>query len=383
MKTRTFKLALFISALLFSFACKKPFEHDAISDSATLLVVEGTINQGGQTSIMLSRTLKLADKSVLQMEKGAKVQVEGSNNSILALTESAAGVYTLPNTTFNATLQYRLRIKTIAGKEYLSDLMSVRTTPAIDSLNWRRERDGVGLYVDAHDSNNNTKYYQWDYVETWEQRSVGYSDYVYYTVNSSIGTRDYAEILKMLTCWKNEASTNILISSTTKLSSDVVDDFQLALIPNRSEKLGVRYSILVKQYAIGKEAYDYLTLMKRNSEQLGSIFDNQPTDIIGNIKCISNPDERVIGFLNISQIIEKRIFINNSQLPSWNFILGCEPIVVKNHTDSLRNAFSSGANLIVTSNIGLDGRIQSYDANSSLCLDCRTRGGSNVKPIFW
>ncbi|HEY1061610.1 MAG TPA: DUF4249 domain-containing protein [Daejeonella sp.] len=383
MKTRIFKLILCISVLLFSLSCKKPFEHDAISDSATLLVVEGIINQGGQTNIMLSRTLKIADKSVLQMEKGAKVQVEGSNNSILALTESAAGIYTLPNTTFNATLQYRLRIKTIAGKEYLSDLMPVRTTPAIDSLNWRRERDGVGLYVDAHDSNNNTKYYQWDYVETWEQRSVGYSDYVYNTVSSSIGSRDYAEILKMFTCWKNESSTNILISSTTKLSSDVVDDFQLALIPNRSEKLGVRYSILVKQYAIGKEAYDYLTLMKRNSEQLGSIFDNQPTDIIGNIKCISNPDERVIGFLNISQIIEKRIFINNSQLPSWNFILGCEPIVVKNHKDSLRNAFSSGANLIVTSNIGLDGRIQSYDANSSLCLDCRTRGGSNVKPIFW
>ena len=381
MKTRIFKLILCISVLLFSLACKKPFEHDAISDSATLLVVEGIINQGGQTNIMLSRTLKLADKSVLQMEKGAKVQVEGSNNSILALTESAAGIYTLPNTTFNATLQYRLRIKTIAGKEYLSDLMSVRTTPAIDSLNWRREREGVGLYIDAHDSNNNTKYYQWDYLETWEQRSVGYSDYVY--KDSRVQNRDYIESLKIFTCWKNEASTNILISSTTKLSSDVVDDFQLALIPNRSEKLGVRYSILVKQYAIGKEAYDYLTLMKRNSEQLGSLFDNQPTDIIGNIKCISNPDERVIGFLNISQIIEKRIFINNSQLPSWNFSLVCEPIVIRNHKDSLSNAFSSGALLITTYNLSAFGTIVSYNGNTALCLDCRTRGGSSVKPSFW
>ena len=381
MKTRTLKLILCISVLLFSFSCKKPFEHDAISDSATLLVVEGIINQGGQTNIMLSRTLKLADKSVLQMEKGAKVQVEGSNNSILALTESAAGIYTLPNTTFNATLQYRLRIKTIAGKEYLSDLMSVRTTPAIDSLNWRREREGVGLYIDAHDSNNNTKYYQWDYLETWEQRSVGYSDYVY--KDSRVQNRDYIESLKIFTCWKNEASTNILISSTTKLSSDVVDDFQLALIPNRSEKLGVRYSILVKQYAIGKEAYDYLTLMKRNSEQLGSLFDNQPTDIIGNIKCISNPDERVIGFLNISQIIEKRIFINNSQLPSWNFSLVCEPIVIRNHKDSLSNAFSSGALLITTYNLSAFGTIVSYNGNTALCLDCRTRGGSSVKPSFW
>ncbi|MDP3467334.1 MAG: DUF4249 domain-containing protein [Daejeonella sp.] len=381
MKTRIFKLILCISVLLFSFSCKKPFEHDAISDSPTLLVVEGIINQGGQTNILISRTLKLSDKSVVQMEKGAKVQVEGSNNTILALTESSAGIYTLPSTTFNTNLQYRLRIKTIAGKEYLSDLMSVRSTPAIDSLNWRRERDGVGLYIDAHDSNNNTKYYQWDYLETWEQHSVGYSDYVY--KNNIVQNRDYLESLKIFTCWKNEASTNILISSTAKLSSDVVDDYQLALIPNRSERLGVRYSILVRQYAIGREAYEYLTLMKRNSEQMGSIFDNQPSDLVGNIQCVSNPNERVIGFINISQIVEKRIFINNNQVPAWNFNLACEPIVVRNHKDSLYAAFVTGMNLITTYNLSAAGTIESYNGNTSICLDCRTRGGSNVKPAFW
>jgi len=381
MKTRTCKLILFISVLLCSLSCKKPFEHDAIIDSPTLLVVEGTINQGGQTSILLSRTLKLTDKSVVQMEKGAKVQVEGTNNSILPLTESSTGVYTLPSTTFNPNLQYRLRIKTIAGKEYLSDLMSVRATPAIDSLNWRRERDGVRIYIDAHDSNNNTKYYQWDYIETWEQRSVEFSDYVY--KDARVQSRDPIESFKIFTCWKNGASTNILINSTAKLSSDVVNDFQLALIPNRSEKLGFRYSILVKQFAIGKEAYEYLTLMKRNSEQQGSLFDNQPSDIVGNIKCISNPAERAIGFINISQIVEKRIFINNNQVPAWNFDLTCGAIVVKNQKDSLNSAFVTGMNLITTYNLSAKGEIESYNGNTAICLDCRTRGGSNVKPLFW
>lgn len=381
MKTRIFKLILCISVLLFSMSCKKPFEHDAISDSATLLVVEGVINQGGQTNIVLSRTLKLSDKSVVQMEKGAKVQVEGSNNTILPLTESSAGIYTLPATTFNTTLQYRLRIKTVAGKEYLSDLMSVRTTPVIDSLNWRREREGVGIYIDAHDSKNNTRYYQWDYLETWEQHSVEFSDYVY--KDARVQSRDPLESFKIFTCWKNEASTNILINSTVKLNSDVVDDFQLALIPNRSERLGVRYSMLVKQYAIGKEAFEYLTLMKRNSEQQGSLFDNQPSDIVGNIKCISNPNERVIGFINISQVIEKRIFINNNQVPEWNFDLTCGAIVVRNHKDSLNAAFVTGMNLITTYNLGATGAIESYNGNTAICLDCRTRGGSNVKPLFW
>jgi hypothetical protein len=380
MKTRTIKLIIFISTLLFSLSCKKPFENDVISDSPALLVVEGIINQGGQTSILLSRSLKLSDKSVVQMEKGAKVQVEGTNNTILALTESSAGIYTLPNTTFNSNLQYRLRIKTIGGKEYLSELMSVLTSPAIDSLNWRRERDGVDIYIDAQDNSNNTKYYQWDYIETWEQRSVEFSDYIY--KDGKVQDRDPIEKAKIFTCWKNESSTNILINSTAKLSSDVVDNFPLALIPNRSEKLGVRYSMLVRQYAISREAFEYLTLMKRNSEQIGSIFDNQPSDIIGNIKCISNPNERVIGFITISQIVQRRIFINNNQVPNWNFSLTCSPMVIRNQKDSLEAAFLTGSNLITTYNSGFIG-IESYNANTALCLDCRTRGGNNVKPSFW
>jgi hypothetical protein len=381
MKTSTIKLIIFISTMLFSLSCKKPFEHDAISDSPTLLVVEGIINQGGQTSILLSRSLKLSNKSVVQMEKGAKVQVEGTNNTILALTESSAGVYTLPSTTFNSNLKYRLRIKTIGGKEYLSELMSVLTSPAIDSLNWRRERDGIGIYIDAQDKSNNTKYYQWDYTETWEQRSVEFSDYIY--KDAKIQDRDPIEKAKIFTCWKNQSSTNILINSTAKLSYDVVDDFPLALIPNRSERLGIRYTMLVRQYAISREAFEYLTLMKRNSEQIGSIFDNQPSDIIGNIKCISNPNERVIGFITISQIVQRRIFINNNQVPNWNFSLTCNPLVIRNHKDSLQAAFLTGSNLITTYNVSTSGAIESYNANTALCLDCRTRGGSNVKPSFW
>jgi hypothetical protein len=162
-----------------------------------------------------------------------------------------------------------------------------------------------------------------------------------------------------------------------------VDNFPLALIPNRSEKLGIRYSMLVRQYAISREAFEYLTLMKRNSEQIGSIFDNQPSDIIGNIKCISNPNERVIGFITISQIVQRRIFINNNQVPNWNFSLTCNPLVIRNHKDSLQAAFLTGSNLITTYNVSLSGAIESYNANTALCLDCRTRGGSNVKPSFW
>ncbi len=378
---RTHTYLVFMSVLLFSFACKKAFEHEAITDSPSLLVVEGIINPGGQTRISLTRSLTISEKTAAKAEKGAKLQIEGSTNTIFPLTESSAGVYTLQSVNLSINQQYRLRIKTVAGKEYLSELMSIRTTPAIDSLVWKKDAGGVGIYVNAHDTNNKTTYYQWDYEETWEQHSFDFSAFIY--KDAKIQDRSTSEIPLLYTCWRSIASTNILLTSTVKLGADVVNNFPLVHNANGVEKLGVRYSILVRQYAIGREAYEYLSLMKRNSEQQGSLFDNQPSEIIGNIKCITDPKEKVIGFLTISQVIEKRIFIKNDQLPGWNFNRSCSVLTVRNNKDSLARAFTGGINLVTSSNLGASGLIESYSGGSADCIDCRTRGGSNVKPAFW
>lgn len=377
---RNYITTVILSILFFSLACKKPFIHDGITESPSLLVVEGVINTAGQTTIYLSRTLKLADKLKASSEIKAKVQVEGQNNTVFPLTETAAGTYSAPQMNLNPNQQYRLRIKTTSGKEYLSDLMTVRTTPAIDSVNWEKTTEGVKIYVNAHDSQNNTKYYQWDYQETWEIRSSAYSENIY--KNGVMVARDQNEMLALFTCYVTEKSTGLLIASTAKLSSDVVHRFPLVTIQNRAEKLDVRYSILTKQYAIGQEAFEYLSIMKRNSEQQGSIFDIQPSEINGNIKCISNPNEMVIGFMTISGIMEKRIFINYTQVPGWNFNMNCGTLTVPNRKDSLDAYFKDGKNLVTISNLGASGKIETYNGSTANCLDCRLKG-SSIKPAFW
>ena len=377
---RNYITTVILSILFFSLACKKPFIHDGITESPSLLVVEGVINTAGQTTIYLSRTLKLADKLKASSEIKAKVQVEGQNNTVFPLTETAAGTYSAPQMNLNPNQQYRLRIKTASGKEYLSDLMTVRTTPAIDSVNWEKTTEGVKIYVNAHDSKNNTKYYQWDYQETWEIRSSAYSENIY--KNGVMVARDQNEMLALFTCYVTEKSTGLLIASTAKLSSDVVHRFPLVTFQNRAEKLDVRYSILTKQYAIGQEAFEYLSIMKRNSEQQGSIFDIQPSEINGNIKCISNPNEMVIGFMTISGIMEKRIFINYTQVPGWNFNMNCGTLTVPNRKDSLDAYFKDGKNLVTISNLGASGKIETYNGSTANCLDCRLKG-SSIKPAFW
>jgi hypothetical protein len=50
----------------------------------------------------------------------------------------------------------------------LSEFAEVRITPQLDSVSWKQENNGVRIYASTHDPNNNTRYYKWDYEETWE-----------------------------------------------------------------------------------------------------------------------------------------------------------------------------------------------------------------------
>ena len=56
-----------------------------------------------------------------------------------------------------------------------------------------------------------------------------------------------------------------------------------------------------------KEAYEYFKNIQRNIEQTGSIFSPIPTEVRGNIVCVSDPKEWVLGYVDVtSTTIMKR-----------------------------------------------------------------------------
>ncbi len=151
--------------------CKEKYVSPAITPATGYLVVEGVINAGtGLTNIVLKRTTKL-DSAFVIYESGATVFVEGENNTQFNLLESSAGNYSSQGLSLNNAIKYRLNILTLDGKKYQSDFVSVQSTPPIDSVSWKQDTTGVQLYINTHDPTNQTKYYQWDYTETWEYHS--------------------------------------------------------------------------------------------------------------------------------------------------------------------------------------------------------------------
>jgi len=386
------KYFIYILILLFAFSCKEKYESPVDSPVTGYLVVEGIVNNGsGNTTIRLTRTTKLGDRTII-FEKGAVVKVEGENNISFSLIEQTAGNYSINNLNLPANQKYRLRIKTTGGKEFLSDFAEVKKNPPIDSISWQRNNEGLQLFIHTHDDQNNTRYYQWDYVETWEFHSSYYKT-LKYKYTPSTDPRDknpkveavywdsisHSSDASIRTCWQSNSSTNLILGSTAKLEKDVVY-LPLTEIPTASWKLSVLYSIFVKQYSLTKEGYEYLEKMRKNTEITGSVFDAQPSQLKGNIHDLANPNDPVIGFFSICNVEQKRLWIANSEVPNWRYFPPCEELSIPNNSDSIRGTL----NMLPTTPefLSNSGSILRLIVATPECVDCTLRG-TNVKPTFW
>ena len=182
---------------------------------------------------------------------------------------------------------------------------------------------------------------------------------------------------KIYTCWQGENSTSLILGSSKKLSIDSIHKPLIYVEPG-SWKLSVLYSLNVKQYALSREEYEFLEKMKRNSEETGSIFGRQPSELKGNIHCIANPNEPVIGFIGIANRQEKRIWINRSDVPDWRYYRTCETYEVP--IDSVE--YYSNLTPVSALKWSQQGDILTYFAAQPTCVICTLRG-TNVKPSFW
>ena len=304
---------LFILTVCFVWGCTKPYNPKVITTANNYLVVEGTINTGGDsTMIKLSRTVNLTNDSTANPVSDATVAIQDDQNNSYSLQSLNNGYYTSPLLNLGNTHKYRLSITTSDGKVYLSDYVSPVATPAIDSVGYVVKSNGVQIYLNTHDPNNNTHYYHWDYVETW-QFSAKY-DSQYISDGTQINYRTPAQ--DVYACYGNSISNNILLGSSAKLSQDVIYQAPITFISSTSEKIEQRYSILIKQSALTQDAYNYFQLLKQNTEDLGSIFDAQPSQLTGNIHCTTDANLPVIGYISAGTVQQKRIYINETQLPS-------------------------------------------------------------------
>lgn len=381
--------AAFFAIFLLATACKEPFLPEVDPEKKDLLVVEGHLNIGGITTFDLSRTIDLTENESRRPERNARVLIEEAEGVVVQAISDLNGRCVLNTEALSISKKYRVRIIRANGSVYETDFLENKVTPSIDSIGFRIENNGFELYLNTSDETKSTRFYSWRYSETWEIRSSFTSSWE--LKNGKIVERDPdADIYR---CWQGNSSNNILLSSTERLAEDRISSFPLTFVQGNSIKLSNLYSIMVTQYGLTREAYQYLETMKKNTETIGTIFDPQPSELQGNIKSVSNPKELVVGWISAGTITEKRIFIKSSERPrGWGYRELCEPVMTI-HTDSIllylakdflinrREYFPPPPPLYDVPPPWKYGDTI-YTIAPKRCVDCTLRG-SNVKPPYW
>ncbi|WP_221622263.1 DUF4249 domain-containing protein [Larkinella rosea] len=364
-------------------SCVDPYRPPEISAPNKFLVVDGFLNGLGISTVRLSRTQNLTENKKPPVETRAIVQVEDEKGTGHTFVDQGDGTYTLEQGRLQMGQTYRLKIQTAAGRNYASDYVTIKRTPPIDDLSWKAREDGVQFYVSTHDETNNTRYYRWEYEETWEYYSAYYSQFKY------LKTQFLYREDNINHCWRTDKSNSVSVATSDKLSQDVIARFPLTFVSaSASNRLKVRYSILVKQYALTAEAFDYWQNLKKNTEMLGSLFDPQPFQAAGNIHGITDPDEPVVGYLNSHSMEEKRVFIESSELPSWRIPNGYEACEADTYllkpppTEVSAVAMGEAGFIPIDAVLNSIGNVHGYRMASPACVDCRVVG-TNVKPSFW
>jgi hypothetical protein len=296
--------------LLVPIACIDPFPVTSIVNSDHL-VIEGIItNEMKNQRVYVSHTSSL-DTRAFVPEEGAQVTVEKGSGETITLTETRPGIYETGIFAGVIGEKYKLKVRTAAGRDYTSSEVTMKAVPPIDNVYAKFLKDdkkkgrGIQIYLDTEDANDKTTFYRWDCVETYEIQTPFPSNYDWLGGNNVV-FRDHS----ISNCWATDTIRNILLTNTSGLESDKVVEYPLRFIPEHDYRFGVRYSVLVRQFALGQEGYSFWNNLRIVNETQGSLSDVQPGSVTGNVASVNDDSETVLGYFDASAVSEKRVFFN-------------------------------------------------------------------------
>lgn len=295
------------------------------------LVVEATLtNELKAQKIKISRTYRLEEKEP-KFESGAAVWISDDDGNKFEFEEKDD--YYQSATEFKAVSgrKYILNITTKDGSTYTSATESLTSINEIENLTAKVEnklgQKGVQIRVKSFDPNRKSKYYRYEYEETykivapfWDPDKAIILPPLEPAGRNQIGLIPRTGETK--TCYNTDYSNDILVTTTSDLSEDRVD-FPVRFISNKNYIISHRYSILVRQYVQSLQAYTFYKTLKELSASESLLSQNQPGFFYGNIKAIDDPNEKIIGFFEVASVSSKRIFFNyedlfpNEQLPPY------------------------------------------------------------------
>lgn len=291
--------------------CIEPYVPN-IEGYQSLLVVDGLItDENSVYTIKLSRSMKEDGEPALVSD--ASVSVSDDIGNTYYFEYAGEGIFKSDNTQFTGSVgrTYTLNISTSDGEVFKSDPCLMYDVPDIDTVFFEKDEAlanngtesdlGIQIYLKSKEGDD-SRYYRWAYDETWKFKVPTPSRSLYIDESHILMNPDVREY-----CWKNRKSDKILINRTYPGDSRTIQRMPLTFISSdKSDRLLLHYSVLVRQFSISKKEYDFWYNLSKVDVIGGDIFAAQPYSVSGNIHDVNNPDRKVLGYFQVSAVSQKR-----------------------------------------------------------------------------
>jgi hypothetical protein len=372
-----------IFTMLLLFACIKPYNPVIDTNSENKYVVSGQVTSlEGWQVVDVSMSSPVGSPRYIPVE-GCQVKILNDKGNEFPLQESAPGKYQvwmvhedlIPGTS------YQVKVTTPGGEELASGFDKMPDGPPQDSVyyslndvpvnNSTTQMKVIQFYIDLNAVGNYSQYYKWDIIETWEYHAAQPAHFYYDGTIREIIPPDSSNMV----CWATEMVKNVYTVSTKSLTQNVYKQFPLHSFDINGTRLGILYSMLVRQLALSEQAYNYWEQLRINSNEQGGLYEKQPLAIKGNMLNMTNPEKSVLGFFYAASESTRRYFYRDIEGVSHVIPTSC-------YEEGLgrfgwKEFFTWEYPIYFYFNAGV------VKVLTRECVDCRKLGGTIVKPDFW
>jgi len=376
--------AVFILMLgLLANSCIYPF-NPRIDETNDLLVIDGHIIKGEKVqTVYVSRSSVYNDPRFLP-ERGCLVRVVDDKGKLFTFTETEKGIYTaaIPDELIRFNASYQLFVTTPDNRNYESTPEMLLADSPIDSVYFIEEpgqsaatgyMDGVQIYTDLKAEEGAARHYRWTMEETWEYERSFPIEFRYDGVKKRIIQMPINSDT-LVVCWKTMPVTGFFTSSTANLKVNEKKRIPLNYVSRSTNRLKIKYSVLVRQFSLSESAYDYFNTRKIETQESGGLYQTQPVQSTTNISNADDPNEKVLGYFWASSFSQSRVFVQ----PPYKFVIPveCYPWIPNWEGLSKLDPDEKNSFYIVV----IDG--VNHQAEDK-CFDCTKAGGTQKRPDFW
>lgn len=314
------------------------------------------------------------------MISGAIINVRCDDGTVRNFIESENGKYLPEDPLFigETGKSYMISI-TVDGHVFESEYQILNEAPGIDGFNSKAIQKkvsddgdlvyGLRFFISNHNDLSEHSYYRWILDATYKYNVPYNSEFIYQD-----GLFIRYENNEIMECYKNKTINGIYVSTTKGLEENRIIDAPINFESQYGDELSLMYCLHAKQLLISESAYNYWSDIDELINETGGLYEIQPFQLSGNIKCVSDPGKKIIGLFELAGVSEARAFFirpNEFDILRWT----CELLEVG--TDLLPwDALWDGA-FLFESSPGV------FVTASNFCFDCRERGGVLEKPPFW